>query len=211
MINQRTRQLVVDDQLSAPGCDREIGVTKLGVDFIRIQSCGVDDVAGVNFVIQHPYFFIFRPERSRRTITCASTTLSVNGLYLKIQKQLDTVDDCLCRKGHGNRKGAENPLARDQQSAESAFVDVRLATIDFIRRNDLYIQHAVFMRLLFQRGQGLQLLLIPGNQNRSQPFVRDVRLRHEFFHECVTAAHEPGFERAGLGVEAGMPDGSAGL
>jgi len=74
--------------------------------------------------------------------------IETNFLHRKIEKRLHPIFYCLIRARQRDGIRAKDSLARDEQSAQRAVVDVRLALVDLLRGDDAHVHLAVVVRLL---------------------------------------------------------------
>src|SRR5215216_574843 len=104
MINQRARQLVVDDQLPAARRDLESPMSKIGIDLIGKQSGSVDDPSSAD---------IISFTRNNISIICF-----LDGLHTEVQPKRYAIDHGLGGTCQWNSEGTEYPLVRDKHSPE---------------------------------------------------------------------------------------------
>ena len=110
-----------------------------------------------------------------------------------------------------DRPRADDRLVGDGQPAQGAGAEVRNLPIDLCRVDDLAVPIAVGDGLVAQAGQGVELLVVPGDQDGAGVLDRDAGVAGVFGQQPIAAADHRGFQRAGFGVEPGVQDRGVGL
>ena len=98
-----------------------------------------------------------------------------------------------------------------RQPGQCARPEFGYPAIHLVAGDDLARAVAVALGLVLQRGQRVALLLGPGDQQGARALDGDAGPFGVGTEQLVTAGDEPGLERPGLGVEAGVQQGGVGL
>lgn len=190
-------ELVEDDELAAARGDGEVVVAEFPVEFVGVESGGVDQVAGA--------------QRSPGGGEGVDFVVAVDVPHPAVEVQMDSGAHGLGGVGERGGPGADDALVGDFERAEGTRSQMGLAGTQFLRVQEACRAVVVPLRLRQQGRQCGQLFLVPGDEQGPDAFDGDAGLGRVRAESVLPLAYEPGFQGAGYGVESGVQDGGVGL
>ncbi len=196
MADELAGELVEDDELTAARGDGEGVVAELPVEFVGVQSGGVDEEAGAQQAAAGGQFMVGG---------------AGDALHPAVEMQVDTAADGLGGVGEGGRPRADDALAGDVERAQGAGSEVRFAAAQLVGVDQAGLVVAVALGLGGERRQRVQLRPVPGDEQGADRFDGDTGLGRVGREPALSVAYEPGLQRTGHGVETGVQDRRVGL
>ena len=191
MVQQRTRKLVVDDQLAAARRDREAPVAGEAIELVAVEAGGVHEEA-----------------RSDRTFGRlqfeAAVAASLDSGDTYAASELAAVQHRFGGVRQRRRERTDDALVWNVERAMGARTEVWLAPVELFDSHFPNGGVAVRACTLDDSGELDALLRSPGDEKRADACERDAGLRCIRGEQLVSAPHESRLERARRGVEARM-------
>lgn len=136
---------------------------------------------------------------------------AVDVAHAAVEVQMDSGAHGLGGVGQRRRPGADDALVGDFERAEGAGAQVGFAGAQFTGVQEACRVVFVPFGLDQQGGECGQLLFVPGDEQGSDAFDGDSGLGRTGAESLLSFTYQPGFRRAGYGVETGVQDGGVGL
>ena len=185
MVDQRARELVEDDQLTAPRRDREAAPAEHAVDLVAGEPRGVHKPAS-------------RERTGRSLHSKAALAQARDAGDRGGAAQLAAGQHRLGGEGQWSGERADERLAGHLQGAARARPQVRLAAGELGGADLLHHVIAVGARALGNPGELGELLVVPRHEQRARALDGDPHARRVLRQQLVPARDEAGLERAGL-------------
>ena len=173
----------------------------------RVAEHGVDEVGAQAGGVDYPACRDWPPAGVHR----GGITTGVDAVDTVAGQQGDAAVDGVGGQREVDRPGADDRLVGHGHTAERPWPEVRQLRVDGLGVDEFAAVIAVGFGLVFQRRQGVELFLVPGDQDGAGVLDRDAGVGGVFGEQVIAAADHGRFQRAGLGVETGVQDGGVGL